>query len=415
MATITTTQLPRIAGLVDRLGPLAGKQRGMQLDAQDWNTLVDVVLGALQIDRAQEETAQTSLEERFALRTHEHLGQVAADWLDPALQGRLGDGGASVSTRTALADMAQKVESLGAEVARLSALVETQRAAIDRGATDAVDRAKTLRDFEGRFAGIENLRTGVTALTAQVQGVTTNVGTLLDLRKSLADAAGKPIDVVAMRQQLTDLSALRDNLKGVDGTLLHLRDVELKQKELADVVGVGGPGGLEGRLSTLSSQIETRISAKVDDKATVLAASLKDAGAATETRLKAQLDDAVNTRVAAQVGTAVTGLRGEIATTVTGLRGEITTAVQTGTEQAVQRSHAEIAGLGVSQQINTAVTGLRAEIATAVKTGTEQAVQRSHVEIAGLETRISPTTGHTSVFVGGGVAGQVVQPGPGKT
>ena len=43
----------RIDGLNDRLTPLAGKQRGMRIEAEEWNTLIDVLRGLLAIDRAQ--------------------------------------------------------------------------------------------------------------------------------------------------------------------------------------------------------------------------------------------------------------------------------------------------------------------------------------------------------------------------
>ena len=85
-----TNQLERIAGLVERLGPIAKKQRGMRIEAEQWNALVDVLLGVLQVDRAQEESTQVSLEQRFATKVHEHLGRIGITWLDTDLQTRLG-------------------------------------------------------------------------------------------------------------------------------------------------------------------------------------------------------------------------------------------------------------------------------------------------------------------------------------
>jgi len=43
-----TNQLNRIALLVDKVTPVGNKQRGMRIEADDWNTLVDVALGILQ-------------------------------------------------------------------------------------------------------------------------------------------------------------------------------------------------------------------------------------------------------------------------------------------------------------------------------------------------------------------------------
>ena len=95
-----TTQLAKIADLTERLAPLAGKQRGMPIEHDDWNALVDVLRGLLEIDHAQEDSAQSDLEQRFALKEHDHLGQVTLAWLDPSLQSAVGElrslvGGAS--------------------------------------------------------------------------------------------------------------------------------------------------------------------------------------------------------------------------------------------------------------------------------------------------------------------------------
>jgi hypothetical protein len=129
-----TTQLTRISGLAERLGVLASKQRGMRIEAEDWNTLVAVIGGILEVDRAQEQATAVKLEERFAPRTHDHLGQVTAAWLAPELQDRLGDGSGSgsVSTRTALVEANRKILSLASEVAQLTTALERQQKMLDQ-------------------------------------------------------------------------------------------------------------------------------------------------------------------------------------------------------------------------------------------------------------------------------------------
>src|SRR5437867_4954696 len=93
-----TSQLQRIADLVQRAGTIAAKQRGMRIEAEDWNTIVDILLGVLQIDRLQEQSQAAQLEQRFALRDHEHLGEVNVAWLEPSLQSGLA-GSNGVTTR----------------------------------------------------------------------------------------------------------------------------------------------------------------------------------------------------------------------------------------------------------------------------------------------------------------------------
>src|SRR5579885_3226475 len=113
-----TSQLQRIASLVEQAGSISKKQRGMRIEAEDWNLLVDILLGVLQVERLQEESQQTQLEEKFALRNHEHLGEVSLAWLDPDLQSRIGGGG-NVSTRQVLADMDRRIQNLRDEVTSL--------------------------------------------------------------------------------------------------------------------------------------------------------------------------------------------------------------------------------------------------------------------------------------------------------
>lgn len=294
-----TNQLERIAGLVERLGPIAKKQRGMRIEAEQWNALVDVLLGVLQVDRAQEESTQVSLEQRFATKVHEHLGRIGITWLDPDLQTRLGGQQSSVTTRTALAEMDKKNQALGTEVARLTTLVELLQKQLDTSQVGEVDRSRVLRQFETRFAGIENLRTLVTTLNTDVDGVRGNINTLLELRQSLTDGEGNPIDVAKLRTELSEVQGLRENLKGVDGELLRLKDIELKLKEVADAAGIGGEGGLNKRLADLSTGMEVRLDARIDERNNDLRLSLEAQHADGETRLGNELKTAMDARAEA--------------------------------------------------------------------------------------------------------------------
>lgn len=294
-----TNQLERIAGLVERLGPIAKKQRGMRIEAEQWNALVDVLLGVLQVDRAQEESTQVSLEQRFATKVHEHLGRIGITWLDPDLQTRLGGQQSSVTTRTALAEMDKKNQALGTEVARLTTLVELLQKQLDTSQVGEVDRSRVLRQFETRFAGIENLRTLVTTLNTDVDGVRGNINTLLELRQSLTDGEGNPIDVAKLRTELSEVQGLRENLKGVDGELLRLKDIELKLKEVADAAGIGGEGGLDKRLADLSAGMEVRLDARIDERNNDLRLSLEAQHADGETRLGNELKTAMDARAEA--------------------------------------------------------------------------------------------------------------------
>ena len=102
MAT-TPNQLAQIAALSDILTPLGGKVRGGRIEADDWNSIVTVLTGILGIDKNQEQVVSAGLEQNFAPKDHQHIGQVTIDWLDPSLKATLADAGpfsgnASLST-----------------------------------------------------------------------------------------------------------------------------------------------------------------------------------------------------------------------------------------------------------------------------------------------------------------------------
>jgi hypothetical protein len=286
-------QLQRISDLVERLTPLASKTRGMKIEAEEWNTLVDVLRGMLEIEHTQEQTVNTTLEEQFAHTHHQHQGEVESDWLSADLQSRLQDGSSSISTRQVLADMDKQVKSLSAEVARLTATVEEQQKLIDRTSVSELDRSKSLRDFSDRFTSVENLKTSVSTLSGQVQSLNQNVGVVLDLRHSLSDAQGNPINVAKLQEQLTNATALRDNLKGVDGSLLRLKDFEVQIREIQDVIKVGGGGGLEGRLATLSGNLQEQLKGQLSQQINTLQANLLTEHQASTDKLRTDFISAV--------------------------------------------------------------------------------------------------------------------------
>src|SRR5687768_4564244 len=223
--TTTSSQLSSISGMVERIGPLAPKTRGMPIEADEWNMLVGVLADLLSHERTQEATAEATLEARFALRVHKHIGEIGMESLDADLLARLADGGVSLATRLALADAQKQVTALGSEVARLSELAEDQKAQIDRVSGDALERENRLREFSERFEAIAALGGLVSALTAQVGSLEEATKTVLELRESLRDEQGEPIDASALVADVKRLDTLGKALLGIDGKVVRMRDV----------------------------------------------------------------------------------------------------------------------------------------------------------------------------------------------
>jgi hypothetical protein len=302
-----TSQLQRIADLVQRAGTIAGKQRGMRIEADDWNTMVDIVLGVLQIDRLQEQSQAAQLEQRFALRDHEHLGEVNVAWLEPSLQTGL-DGKSGVSTRQALADMDRKIVAVQEQMAKLQATLEAHQRQLDRAAVDEIGRAKTLRDFETRFESVSNIRTAVQTVATEVGTLRTTFDQVLELRKSLTDVDGTVIDVGKVRRDVADLQSLRESLTGIDGKPLSLRELETRIAEIADVVGVGNDGGLEKRLTDGFSEIEFKLSEETEARLTESLAAITAENVALESRLRTLVESTRTETVATAAANSATAV-----------------------------------------------------------------------------------------------------------
>lgn len=401
----STSQLERIAGLVEQLGPIAKKQKGMRIEAEEWNALVDVLLGVLKIDRAQEQSSQVTLEQRFAVKVHEHLGEIGLTWLDAELQSRLGSQQGAVPTRTALAELAHKFQGIGDEVARLTTLSESLGKLIDRSQVDDVDRSRTLSRFETRFAGVENLRTLVSTLSTDVGGVKGNIDTLLELRKSLSDAQGNPIDIARLQSELGEVQGLRENLKGVSGDLLRLKDIELKLNEVADAAGVGAAGGLDQRLSELASSMETRLNGGFDERSNGLQQALAEQNAASEVRLQSALSGSLEARAQA----LEQSLAGKIADSESRLGQSVDSKIAASVGSVRQQADASAKSLiearlaGIPEQVKATtvemIAGLRAELVGELSVSLKKDIQTRFTTLeATMNTRLGVIEGRVSSF-----------------
>ncbi|HNG38634.1 MAG TPA: hypothetical protein PK981_06270, partial [Accumulibacter sp.] len=291
----------RIDGLNDRLTPLAGKQRGMRIEAEEWNTLIDVLRGLLAIDRAQEQIVGAELAGNYAPRDHQHLQQVAADWLDAELRASLGNGGGDIPSRIAVTDLRKQVDALKADVGGFTGQLAAQVRRVDQAATDELDRQRQLRGFENRFAGIEDLRGSVTAVNGRLSGLADNVQTVLSLRDRLTDENGQPVDLAALRQTVGGLQQLRDNLTGADGQLLRLRDLALDLTEVRDALGIAGDsanGGLNGRITLAVADAEQRLRTDLQQRFDQQNEQLRTENAVAAQDLRRDVDQRLDGRLA---------------------------------------------------------------------------------------------------------------------
>lgn len=415
----STTQLDRIAHLVDKLTPVGRKMRGMRIEADDWNVVVDVALGILQIDRLQELRTTTLIDRLYAPADHEHLGQVNIAWLDTDLQSRFGGTGSSVATRQALAGMDGKIQSLAADFNRLSMIVALLQKVVDDSQVKEVDRSKTLLDFDRRFKGLGDLKTLVTSLSGDVGAIRANVDKVLDLRKSLQDDAGNPIDMAGIRQDVADLQLLGTNLNGADGKPIRMRDIEMQIQDIATVVGTSGAGGLDARFAALSSSIQETVNAKAQALIDQSQAALRAEIGAGETRLRAAIDasssqtrDAVQQQLAAQLANTETKFNSTLDARLGALAADIRQNALNATTTLLNQRLAEIPDQ-VRTQVATAVNGLqgaltadlRATLTATVTSQVKDAEARLNQQIANVQASAAALKQSMPDLVAGQVAG----------
>ena len=402
----STQQLEKIGELTDRLSSLGEKRRGNPIEADDWNELVDVMRGVLEIDRSQEDASAGRLAQEFAQVGHSHLGQVNEDWLEPQLRQALVAESAGIQAKVALADMQRRIEGLSTEVARLSKLVEQQQKTVDDVAVADVDRSIALREVARRLTIVDGLSATVTGVAAEFDAVRTNVDEVLQVRDSLRDDLGQTIDVVELRNELQDLRTIRDDLVGVDGRPLRMRDIELRLNDLSDAVD-GSRGGSPPILRLLSSEIEATINERTDGELISLKSQLEAAGEEQTAALQAQfassiqaasteLEERFERRITTFEGKNEADLKSRFSKERQEIRDERTAIVQAALAQQEAASEARIAdAVSVSQAaVQSSLRDfLTVRVETELAAGTRQLEKRVSQDLSqakqGLEAMLA--------------------------
>src|SRR5690606_34722082 len=293
--------------------------------------------GILEIDHTQETGGSQVLATRFAAIDHDHLGEVTSEWLAADLQGSFG--GLGIEARRTLAEMNERIAVLSAEVARLSELVKGQQSVVDRVQVVNLDHTRKIRSFDDRFSTVDTLRTQVEGLGTQVIDMSKNVDVVLETRQILTDPTGKPIDLFALTKEISNLQEVSENLRGVSGECVRLRDVEVRLSQLETVSDVGGGFELGTRSGEvvglaeerLASRFETQINTQVDSKVAEHAGQLRgdlEASNLTQSEslrgeLRTDLEARSDAQIAAAEGRLDTRLNDALATNREQLRGEL--------------------------------------------------------------------------------------------
>lgn len=381
----------RMSELLERLRPLGGKRRGMRIEADDWNALVDAVRGVLEV-------AASGAGEPAPQGPHAHLGEIGLDWLGPDLQARIaaagpvGGGGGSIDGR---------LDRLRSELGRLRQSLEDQVARVDRTVADSVDRLATLRDLERRLGTVADLPPRLGRLDERLRGIAASVQQVDEFRRSLLDAGGQPIDVGRLRDDVFELRRLRDSLEGPDGRLLRVSDLAARLAELSAGGGAGGGGEIgpviDERLDGLRDQLVDRFEER-------LATRLGEAQAATEARV-GELRADVAARVEDLVGRASADMAAEADARFGRLGEQVRTDLATGVQSALGTLRSEVSGIAAAQ-VDGRLSDLTARVQAEVAAAQGPVLEQLRTELVGqLSSQLEAGVGEALTDIEGRLGG----------
>ncbi|MEA2715767.1 MAG: hypothetical protein QOI99_84 [Actinomycetota bacterium] len=405
------------AGITDVLKTLAtlgGKRRGMTIEADEWNSLVGAVTRTLELVSAQA-ALSNALDQRFAPLDHDHVGQVTEEWLDSGVKARL-SGAGTVSDTVAGVRVGGEVEQLRSELGRVRSTIEDHQARLDRTIALDVDRASTLRDVREQVGSVDALKGVVRRLDTRVTEVGDSLGQVDELRKSLLDPTGAPIDIAHIRDEVADLGRLRESLTDETGKLIRVRDLASRISEI-DVSrgGVGDDRRLDDRIRTRTAEVEDRLGQRVDERLADVDVRIADRVDNARGEVLAQVDASVSASrseverstaagIAAAMARADSRLADGMATTATTLRAELVAVaaseVATRVGDVGERVRAE-----VERQSGPLADALRADVTRLAVATVEEGVARSNAGVGerlggfdarleGVERNLEPAVDH---------------------
>lgn len=287
--------LSHLDAILAGLDPLASKQRGAPLRADDWNVVVDALRELTRITRARAGQSADALAANYAPIDHEHLGAVGLAWFDgptrALVEGR-GNNQAEFTVRDDLARLDKGVTGLRGEVGELRTELRGLRELVLQVRDEVLGGGRKLGKLELRVEALKDLELGVDRIGRDFAKLDGRLGEVLSLRDQIGEGEGK-VDLAALGQRVGALELLRERLVGASPPP-DLRVIQQDLVKLADQLAELGPGAPVELSDAGRAQLEALLDAELG---------------ATKTRL-----DALETKTAASES-----LLDQHATTLAGL------------------------------------------------------------------------------------------------
>lgn len=290
MARADTLDL--LSSLVERLTPIGQMTLGSPLKAADWNSLVEAVRTMAQLAVSRERTTDDFLTEHFARIDHQHLGQVALEWLNPAARALIEQGvSGTVEQRTGLEALRNDIAQLREDIGEVKRQITDVRVQIDGLRDNDAARQRDLGKVTIRVEALRDVEQRVTGLDGRLGSLATNIEEVLKFRGQLVDDSGAPINVKSFGRRITELETIRENLKTADGSLVRIREFEKAIARLEDnaVKAVDVDSAIVNRLNDVNLLQKTGLIQAAGDQLETRFASRFTAIGETTARLDSSL------------------------------------------------------------------------------------------------------------------------------
>lgn len=380
-----------ISQISERVRPLAGKQPTMPIAAHEWNVVIDTLLEVLRLEALQQQTANTLLEQKYALREHAHIGAVAFDWLNADLQSRIG-AGVNAATQAAVSGLTQKFTRTSEDVKRLSDDAGTLQRSIERFAVNDVDRAQAVRSLEAQVLRLADHEPRMTRIDSDLRIVNEKLVKVLDLERRLVDSDGKPIDFAGLESEIRAFDDVREAVSDADGKLIQVRQLQLELNELKDIAGAGS--ALEQRFLGLEERLTKKMQETLDTRLAGMEARLNAAlqsAAEASTLALSAAESRIGAEVAAADAKVKKDLQDEIAAVRTGFA-----AADTALETRVNRRMDD-----ADTRIRTDFAAADAAVETRLNTAVQNANSTGSVALSAAEARLNKRMDDADVRIRG--------------
>lgn len=393
-------ELDQLQGLLHRLDAIARATPGSVIRADDWNTLVAVV-----VDIARAALASSDTE---GVAPHEHVEQVSIGWLAPSLRalverGPLGDPAASarVDALARLSDrLVKRADAADTEVERV-------RASVGDAATREVERQSRLARVQSTVEQIDTAGQDVLELRSSLNDLGAKVGRVLEVGAQLT-VDGQAVDVGAIARRVDSLDAFREQLRQPSGELLDAAAVSRELADLRSKIPLAQPAAGGGRLtdaerSELVERAKAAIAEQVDasiergretirvEVTSRLAAIDQVAARAVADALPAE-GERIRSALRQEIATATGAVRDEAAERFEARVAEAVEAVQQRFEERLGRERADIRAeqetrIGVVRdELDSRASVRERDIEVRLATGNDARLEASRSQITAFIT-----------------------------